>query len=1361
MKKFYMPSACANGIVFSPVFFLICTGNFFRKAAGFLAFALFSFFFSNGQNATATWSLTSTSNVAITGNLLTNSTNMAKGSGLVFTNYTGNAYGVRDGVTSSLSAAKAADDYLQFSVAPAAGFTFTLGSISSTLSVSDVAPTNNARYQVQYSTSSTFSNNVVNLGNTEALTMGSVSFTLNANILVGAGQSLYFRIYLWGLQNTNTTFRINNFRIQGNACPAVEISYPKAAFCKDPGATATPTRTGTAGGTYSAPAGLVMNSSTGVVDLAASTAGTYTVTYTAATGIAGCATVSATTNVTVNDLPTAFTLTGPDGATGSFCTNGTPATFTLSGSQEGVTYTFNAINPGGNTPPGQNFTVEGVGGTLEFVQTPDGKWSYKVTGQDDVTGCTNTMQGLLTAVDGPKVTSQPEATRTVCSGSTVTLTVGVSNATSLAWEVSPNGMTSWTSLAAGGQYSISKNGTSSTTLTISNVSVGLNGYRYRAVFGGPSACPINYSGGTMLAVSAQPVIATQPASKSICINSNFQLAVSALYGTSYQWYKNGVLLTGETGTTLTRSFTSASEAGTYYVMVTGSCGSVRSNDAIMSANTTPTSTTWQGPVPGANTGNGTAWEVSANWSCGVPTRTIDAIIPADIMDGFPTIKPAVSGEVRNLTIQAGALGGFLTVDGRLQIFGAVSNSGVFTADNGTIEYSGSTAQTIAANTFANNTVKNLVISNNVSLNGPLNLTGTLSFGEVNNRIFTTNHHLTLASSASVTARIADITNNGVNAGNAITGNVVVERFIPQHSSRRYRLVTAPVKGVSINQAWQEGRTWNGVTTETSGNGTLITGQQQGTATNAASKGFDFWPAIAGGGASVRKYVGSSSASSNIDATFAPVDNTVTAGFSSHEAYLVYIRGDRSVSTGTAAGSALLRAKGPLKQETAYTIPVSNTQSHTLIGNPYASPINFQKLYADNSTKIQPWYWTWQASLGSNMGGYVLMLPDGEGGYEPVPSVSGSSTQPVIGSGEGFFVVPAPGAAAGNAILLKEMHKDNNRPTLALFRQAGPTAAKVRVNLFAQLNGEKTLLDGVSARFGEGQNINLNKAVNTGENLTIWKGGKDMIVASSSLAQAGDSIQLRFWNLAARSYTLELGNNRLPQGVQAVLFDRYRGTETALGAGPETVYSFEVNADAGSKAPLRFVIRFKKHQVLPVKLVSFTAQQGTKAVSLEWKVEEEGAVRDYTVERKGEMGEFTPVLTQAARGAVGAQVYGESDRNPIAMAYYRLKIREHSGAFHYSDIVRVQSGQPAGTVSLYPNPVQGKTVNLQMGAKPKAVYTLTMYSPAGQVVAIRDIQHAGNSAVYPVSVQALASGTYLLELTDAGGKKERMQLVVAK
>src|SRR6185369_2809573 len=71
--------------------------------------------------------------------------------------------------------------------------------------------------------------------------------------------------------NTTTT------SITINALPTATIAFAGSPYCAT--GTATITQTGQAGGTYSAPAGLNINTTTGDVNLATSTSGTYTVTY--------------------------------------------------------------------------------------------------------------------------------------------------------------------------------------------------------------------------------------------------------------------------------------------------------------------------------------------------------------------------------------------------------------------------------------------------------------------------------------------------------------------------------------------------------------------------------------------------------------------------------------------------------------------------------------------------------------------------------------------------------------------------------------------------------------------------------------------------------------------------------------------------------------------------------------------------------------------------------------------------------------------------------------------------------------------------------------------------------------------------
>jgi hypothetical protein len=347
-------------------------------------------------------------------------------------------------------------------------------------------------------------------------------------------------------------------------------------------------------------------------------------------------------------------------------------------------------------------------------------------------------------------------------------------------------------------------------------------------------------------------------------------------------------------------------------------------------------------------------------------------------------------------------------------------------------------------------------------------------------------------------------------------------------------------------------------------------------------------------------------------TWQNISSTTTAGaFNNHEAYLLFIRGDRAVSTGTVAGATTLRPNGQLKKGSV-TINVPSTNSHVLIGNPYASPLDFKKLYDDNSSKIQPQFWKWQASLGSGTGGYVLIRPVSAGSslYEAIPGDGdASSANRLIHSGEGFFVMPEASTGTGNTITIQEAHKSTTTPGVSVFRQMGTDPAKLYINVTTTANNEKILLDGALAVYDERELTGgITKTINSSENLAIQKSGRDLTVAAAgTLPRINDTIKIRMWNLAMKSYELQIRTANLASlGLTALLVDRYLQKETILDLNNTTSrYAYEVNNDAQSKDPLRFYITFKAgNNPSPLSINSLRAEQKDNGIHVSWKVPDE-------------------------------------------------------------------------------------------------------------------------------------------------------------
>src|SRR5208283_4256728 len=80
---------------------------------------------------------------------------------------------------------------------------------------------------------------------------------------------------------------------------------------------------------------------------------------------------------------------------------------------------------------------------------------------------------------------------------------------------------------------------------------------------------------------------TAPMSVTNCPGTSASFGVSATgTGLSYQWYKGGSPLAGQTGSSLVLSSVSATDAATYSVVVSGTCGQAATNSASLTVNQT-------------------------------------------------------------------------------------------------------------------------------------------------------------------------------------------------------------------------------------------------------------------------------------------------------------------------------------------------------------------------------------------------------------------------------------------------------------------------------------------------------------------------------------------------------------------------------------------------------------------------------------------------------------------------------------------------------------------------------------------------------------------------------------------------------
>lgn len=141
---------------------------------------------------------------------------------------------------------------------------------------------------------------------------------------------------------------------------AVSLAYSGSPFCRTSGSTATPTF-GPAGGTFSGTAGLVINATTGVINLGSSPVGTYTVTYTSA----GFCPATTTATLTIA-APATATIAFAQSAYCQAATNPTPVVTPAGGTFTGtpglvLSATTGTVSLAQSTPGNHTVTYTPVG----------------------------------------------------------------------------------------------------------------------------------------------------------------------------------------------------------------------------------------------------------------------------------------------------------------------------------------------------------------------------------------------------------------------------------------------------------------------------------------------------------------------------------------------------------------------------------------------------------------------------------------------------------------------------------------------------------------------------------------------------------------------------------------------------------------------------------------------------------------------------------------------------------------------------------------------------------------------------------------------------------------------------------------
>ena len=487
----------------------------------------------------------------------------------------------------------------------------------------------------------------------------------------------------------------------GNA----SFTYPSSTYCVTAPGTAVPTLAvpGSAGTFTALPAGLVITDSTGVVDIAASAVGTYTVTFTTS----GACSATHQVQLTIANAPSAefafadsaycqsaadpAPVFGAGASAGTFTSSpsgleisASTGVVDLSLSQPGTYQVINTITPQGGcaaaadtttitvllspaAPAASNNGPICVGEVLQLSASGDTTFTYSWSGPAGFTSAVQNpaVPGLaagsytysVTVTSGAGCASLPGATTAqvealpatpvlssnpICAGST--LLVSVSNPLT-------GGTYLWT-------------GPAGDTLAATGPAVSIpaattaQGGSYTAVVTSAGGC-VSAAGSINAVVTDAPLAPVASSNTPVCAGQTLTLFASAVPGATYSWTGPGFASTQQNPT---RGNAQPSMAGSYtvYALLNGCVSPAAVTQVVISPNPAPPVLTSNSPIC-----QGATLELSAQ---GVPGAAYNWTSPGGATyTGQLVVVPAVPASANGVWSATQTVNGCTSAAGALQV----------------------------------------------------------------------------------------------------------------------------------------------------------------------------------------------------------------------------------------------------------------------------------------------------------------------------------------------------------------------------------------------------------------------------------------------------------------------------------------------------------------------------------------------------------------------------------------------------------------------------------------------------------------------------------------------------------------------
>ncbi|GAA3967365.1 Ig-like domain-containing protein [Hymenobacter antarcticus] len=551
-----------------------------------------------------------------------------------------------------------------------------------------------------------------------------------------------------------------------------------------------------------------------------------------------------------------------------------------------------------------------------------------------------------------------------------------------------------------------------------------------------------------------------------------------------------------------------------------------------------TFTSWTGAVS-------TDWFTAGNWSNGVPTATLDAIIPA-AAPRMPSIT-AGTATTKALTLDAGAT--LTQTGGTLDVRADLTNNGTFQPTGGTVALGATTLASVLGS--SNTRFWNLTIGASGAGSGTSASTTVQRLFTLNGPFTTNGNPLTLESNATNTALVVN-----TSTANAIVGNVTVQRYIAPdlNPGPGYRHYSSPVSNATVGSLATASFT------------PVVNPTYNTSATPTAETPF---PTV---------YFYDQARLATATNNLAPFNK----GWTSPNALSDPLTVGKGYTVNLAA-SQTLSVTGPQNNGTVnMTLNRNATGSANaveagwqLVGNPYPSPLDYSLVAPADRINLEGAIYVFESTSQYN------------GSYRAY--VNGVWGNPILAQGQGFFARVSNGQTSGTLTLRNSQRL--TAYTNPVFHRTAETRPLVQLDL--QGAGKA---DPVYVYFENGATTGIDREFDavklpnsTGLNVSAESGTERLAINGlPALGTATVTVPLTVGVPVAGSYAFNAAQLLNLSTTPVYLRDKQTGAVVDLRTQPS--YSFMVS-NASALVTGRFELVFSPQAVLATAPAALAAQVG--------------------------------------------------------------------------------------------------------------------------------------------------------------------------